>query len=76
MAKSGNLLGYDTGVEMSGNGQLRMKEDEKRMALQAVLTEYSDLRDEIKRRIDQRTYMTSAQVSAGPPRKQSPKHAA
>ena len=63
MAKSGNQLGYDTGVEMNGNSQLRMNEEEKRMALQAVLTEYSDLRDEIKRRIDQRTHMTSLMIT-------------
>lgn len=40
-----------------------MNEKEKKRALDAVLVEYDDLRDEIKRRIDQRTHMTQLTIT-------------
>jgi hypothetical protein len=40
-----------------------MSEDEKKKELDAVLIEYDDLRDEIKRRIDQRTHITELMIT-------------
>jgi hypothetical protein len=40
-----------------------MTEDEKTRALDAVIAEYEDLRDEIKRRIDQRMHITELMIT-------------
>lgn len=40
-----------------------MTEDEKKRALDATIAEYEDLRDEIKRRIDQRTHITELMIT-------------
>jgi hypothetical protein len=45
------------------SAEITMTEDERKRALDATIAEYEDLRDEIKRRIDQRTHITELMIT-------------